>query len=642
MLKSSRSLFQSAAKTLLVATSVLLVTLCSCSGHPEKIVASDSANFELIAIVGTNDLHGALAPMDFKTRDVTATDYQAGGVAYLSSYLRIMREELGSRMLWLDAGDEFQGTIESNPNRGAAMVQFFDTAGVSAAAIGNHEFDFGAEAPDTDDLLSSLKHRMKEANYPFLAANITTASTGLPAEFPGSSASRIFQVGRIKVGVIGLSTVDTPKTTLPTNIRSLRFNSLHDAAVQQADLLRKGGADIVVITAHAGTFCDPHVPQGHSVRKPTDPQGECHADDEMTKLLKSLPPGAVDAVVSGHTHSIVHHWVAGVPVIQGGASGRYFNVIYLTYDLQHHKIVPDQARIEGPIPVCPKVFQNQNDCNGDRPAPKNGRGPLVTPQFHHMPIEADPAIMRLLSPTFEIANRTKNEVYGQAATLLNAARETESPLGNLFADAIRASAKTDFAFMNTGGIRANIEPGPITYGEIFRASPFNNTIVTMKVTGKQVRNLLQVAESGTRGFPPVSGLQLKLIHPDSDAPSSDLNEDDKTDAWEINRLLEVRLPDGSLLDDRKTYTIATIDFLVLGGDDMAWPMSQIPTDRFQYTGILTRDALASYIKTLTQQQGAINGPGNLLVSPENPRMIFVKKAAKKRSRRRKRRHRKTV
>jgi 5'-nucleotidase len=613
----------------------------------DKSPVEETRDIETIAIAGTNDIHGALAPMEMKTREATGvpgTPYLAGGVAYLASYIKILRDELGPKLLWLDAGDEFQGTIESNPNHGAAMVGFFNAAGLNAAAIGNHEFDFGAEAPDTTDRLSSLKHRMLEAKYPYLAANIADKATGELEQFPNTFPSKIFPVGRVKVGVIGLSTVDTPRTTLPTNVEPLSFTSLHDATVREAAELRKQGADVVVVTAHAGTFCDlSHAPQGHALRKPTDIQGACK-DEEIARLIKSLPPGTIDGVISGHTHSLIHHWIAGVPVVQAGSSGRYFNVLYLTYDLLHHQLLADRSRIEGPIPICPAVFQNQADCNGDRPAPpaaKGGRGPLITPEFHRIAVHVDSHIEKLLAPTFAEADLTKNKVYGQAATSLEHNRYAEAPLGNLLADSIRAAAKSDFAFMNAGGIRADIEQGPITYGEIFRVSPFDNTIVILKLTGKQVRTLIRIAESGARGFPPVSGMQLKLIHPDSDAPSDDLNGDGHIDTWEINRLLEIRLPNGELLNDRKEYTLATLDYLVLGGDDMGWIMPQLNhgDKKPDFTGVIVREALASYISELTKRDGAVNGPTSPLVNSAAPRIVFQKVAKKAgKHSRRKRRH----
>lgn len=129
-------------------------------------------------------------------------------------------------------------------------------------------------------------------------------------------------------------------------------------------------------------------------------------------------------------------------------------------------------------------------------------------------------------------------------------------------------------------------------------------------------------------------MQLKLIHPDSDAPSNDLNEDGRIDPWEINRLLEVKLPDGKPLDDRKQYTLATIDFLVLGGDDFAGPMSHIDPKALQYTGILTREALSNHIHELTLRDGAVNSQKHPLVSANEPRLTFVKSAKKTRTQRR--------
>lgn len=121
---------------------------------------------EAIAILGTNDIHGALAPFSLKTREASnslSTSYPAGGVATLAAYIDILRSEWGDHLIWLDAGDQFQGSIDSNSQQGAPMVQFFNATHLTASAVGNHEFDFG---------LPALKARMSEAHYPYLAANI--------------------------------------------------------------------------------------------------------------------------------------------------------------------------------------------------------------------------------------------------------------------------------------------------------------------------------------------------------------------------------------------------------------------------------------------------------------------------------------
>ena len=285
-------------------------------------------------------------PIPSRTRETEGTpsiSYDAGGVAYLASQIGILRSEWGTRLLWLDAGDEFQGTIESNSQQGAPMVEFFNLEGLDAAAIGNHEFDFGPE-PGTQgpgaDPLGTLKLRLKEAKYPYLAANISDASSGKLAELPNVFPSRMLRAGNLNVGVIGLSTTETPKTTRATNVQGLRFTSLQDAVLREAASLRSAGAAIVVIDAHVGLKCEPGAsPTGHSMRKSADPQGDCGSQDEMVKLLKDLPPGTVDAVVAGHSHQIVHHWIAG-----GTRDRRRRLGPFLQCDLPDLRLEPEKTR----------------------------------------------------------------------------------------------------------------------------------------------------------------------------------------------------------------------------------------------------------------------------------------------------------
>jgi 5'-nucleotidase len=337
----------------------------------------------------------------------------------------------------------------------------------------------------------------------------------------------------------------------------------------------------------------------------------------------------VDAVVAGHSHQVVHHWVAGVPVIEGGAMARYFNLIYLTVDRRSGKLIKDRTRIEGPIPVCAAVFRNQGDCDGDRPAPENGRGALVTPIFHGKKISQDPETLALLKSAFERAETAKKRVVGKAARVIEHERFKESSLGNLVADAIRAAGKADVALVNSGGIRAPLPEGEITYGDVFRTLPFENYVSSLQLTGKQLKLLLRVAQSGSRGFPPLSGMRLKLIDLAYDAPASDLNSDRRIEPWEVNRLLQVEVQrDGKweTVKDDRTYRLATIDFLVRGGDDWAWVIGQVSKERIHLDhGIVMRDALISHINEL----GELNPSAKPLVDPAQPRLVFEKPSGKK-------------
>ncbi len=349
------------------------------------------------------------------------------------------------------------------------------------------------------------------------------------------------------------------------------------------------------------------------------------------RLLRNLPAGTIDAVVAGHSHQIVHHWVAGVPVIEGGAFGRFFNVIYLSFDLKTRKLLGDLTQIEGPVSVCPKVFANQGDCNGERPAPKAGRGQLVAPKFHNKIVSQDTPSANLISSVLEKTAEIKKRVIVTASRPIEHERFKESALGDLFADAMIAASNADVAILNPGGIRSSWEQGPVTYESVFRSFPFEDSIVTVKVTGTELKTFLRIVESGARGFYSVSGIQLRLLHPDSDAPAQDLNDDGKVEAWEVNRILDARfLTDGKPINDSQEYTLALLDFLATGGDDLGWIMSQIPKDRIHHDPHTPplRDAVIQYAQKLGEA-GPLNSVERPIISATHPRLKFEKPAGKK-------------
>jgi 5'-nucleotidase len=627
----------------LTALAALLISSCATPGSTppsdKDLGGPRSPELETVVILGTNDIHGALAPIPSKTREesgVESQEYERGGAAILASHVQTLREEFGDRLVLLDAGDEFQGSIESNREEGAPMVRLFNQLGMQGAAVGNHEFDFGPIGPEgtEGDKLGALKQRLKEAKYPYLSANLIEKATGKTPAWENLFTRTMLKAGRLKVGVLGLSTLSTPVTTRPDNITSLAFTELKQATEREAQALRAAGADLVVVTAHVGLKCYPGKgPQHSTFRKESDPQGPCEEKEEATELLQALKPGTIDAFVSGHTHQVVHHWVNGVPVIQAGTRNLYFNLIYLTFDTKTGKLLSDRTRIEGPVPICPLVFDNQKDCNGDRPAPKQGRGELVAPYFHGRKIKPDSATEDLLAPVFEATAREKKRIVGHAAREIVHVRETESPLGNLIADAIRKQAGTDIALMNPGGVRANWDEGDITYEELFRVLPFDNFVAVLDVTGRELKNILRTAYAGARGLFPVSGLALKIIELSQPAPSDDLDRNGRIDPWEVNRLVEVRLTDGRKVEDSKRYTLAMNDFMASGGDDLGWALRQIPDVRIKkIAGPLLRDVAETYLKT----QKSWNTPESPLVSEATPRVKQVSPPAGKGGKRRRR------
>jgi 5'-nucleotidase len=603
---------------------LILLTLTQCATEPKTIesLLPVGVDYETVAIVGTNDIHGAIVPLSLKTRDaagVPSTSYEAAGIGVLATYIRRLRNEFGDHLIWLDAGDQFQGSLESNTTRGGPMVAFFNLMGLSASAIGNHEFDFG---------VPNLEARMKEAHYPYLDANILDKKSGKVVNFPNSHPHFVVQTGHLKVGIIGLSTVETPTTTRPDNVKNYRFASLKATTLREAEELRQEGANIIVVVAHAGLFCDLSRQPENRIRSVTDIQGDCDPKKgEIVDLLNALPHGTVDAVVSGHTHTVVHHWINGVPVIQGGVSGKNMNVIYLTYDLAKRHLMTDQTHIEGPIPICESVFQNRKDCNGD--VQDTQRGPLVPAIFRGEPVHADAEVQALIKPVVDRTAEIKKEVLAEAARPVEVKREGESEMGNLMSDAVRAATGADVAILNSGGVRAPWEAGPITYGAVYRTSPFDNYIVVLKLKGKDLKTLLRIVESGSKGVSPTSGLRMKLLPFDSKAPSDDLNGNGKIEPWKYNRIVDLKLSNGEPIQDSKTYRVATIDFLVAGGDDWGWIMSRLKGQQLgEKSSILERDALLQYLK---KQKGPINSEKHPLIDPKHPRVEFVSKSSEEAS-----------
>jgi 2',3'-cyclic-nucleotide 2'-phosphodiesterase (5'-nucleotidase family) len=175
-----------------------------------------------------------------------------------------------------------------------------------------------------------------------------------------------------------------------------------------------------------------------------------------------------------------------------------------------------------------------------------------------------------------------NEVIGEATADLPTSNNSESPLGNLIADVYREKGKTQIGLQNTGGIRTRILEGPITWGNVFEVLPFQNTLVTLKLTGAQLKKTLNV------GILAVSGLR---VHLDLKKPAG-------------QRLVSVTMPDGAPIDDAALYSITTNDFVMAGGDGFSEVGKGLD---IQDTGILLRDVVVDYIKAHVTVSPALDG-----------------------------------
>lgn len=523
-------------------------------------VAPQPAEPVHVVLVGTTDVHGWFAG-HVETPPEGGEGVLWGGLPAFATYVEALREKHPGRVIVVDAGDMWQGTLESNIFEGEAMVRGYNVIGYAAAAVGNHEFDFGPAGPDAiarnvgQDELGALRRNSQVAMFPFLSANMVEKSSGRTPDW--AKRSTIVRAGGARIGIIGLSTPDTPNVTMAANVVNLMFTDPVQATLRAAEELRARGVDAVVVIAHMGGRCT-------KLHDPSDPSS-CAPNNEAMDLLAKLPPGTIDAYFAGHTHSQMRHYINGVPAAQGAPFSREFSTIDLWIDTATDKVVRSDIRPH--TMICAFVYEGSEQCD-PRTAPKGAR--LVPRAFEGEPIVADARVSRTIEPYLRRVAAKRDEKVG----IVTAAPFTrtfagESPLGVMISDALREYGATDFGFMNSGGIRAELPAKELTYGEIFAVSPFDNFPAVVTMTGAEIVETLRLTSTGIRGLMQVSGLRYTI----------DAAKDNEKPAPERNRIVSVTREDGTPLEMDKLYTVAMPDFIAAGGDSTQSVMDRIPRER---------------------------------------------------------------
>jgi 5'-nucleotidase len=461
-----------------------------------------------ISIVGTNDLHGRLF----------TDDQGRGGLTVLGGYidnLRAARAADGGAVVVLDAGDTFQGGIESNLSEGAIVVDAYNAIGYTALAIGNHDFDFGPVDPRepvrtwlplhvagaaAGDGQGALKAAAARARFPFLAANIASAASGEPVRWPNVAPSTLVEVAGVTVGVIGTMTESGLRQTLAAHVEGLATRPLAPSVAAEARTLRERGADIVVLSAHAGGWCgetrDPHE------------LGSCDDASEIFRLARELPRGALQAIVAGHTHGTVAHFVNGMPIVSVGSFGAQFGRVDLTLDTARRAVVA--VRIHEPQRVCARIEPRSGDC---AVAPSG-----VAAKYEGKPVTPSAAVAAAIEPELTRVRALRAEPLGAAAETTIGRAAPEAPLGSLFADALRAAVPGADAALSygpgRGGLRADLAEGPVTFGAAYDTFPFDNRVLRVTLTGAQLARVLadQLPQlvDGRRGLFGVSGIRVTV------------------------------------------------------------------------------------------------------------------------------------
>lgn len=579
--------------------------LCSCRTAapnppppPDKKEQTTAAPKEpiRITIMGTNDLHGWLFPQ--KSKLPSGVEIEEGGLSVLAGYIAIARADNPNGFLLFDGGDLFQGTLAANLTEGAPVIEALNKLGYDAVAIGNHEFDYGPVGPvsvateASMDPFGALKERLKQAKFPLLATNIYDANTGERPKWLGNDGTVILERNGVKVGVLGLITPQTPYTTNPMNVATLRFGSLVPETVAAAKRLREQGAHLVVAISHAGGKCA-------DISDPRNTSSCDTKDGEIFDLLANIPEGTLDAVVAGHTHGPMGHFINGTPVIETWGLGRFFGMIELFVDPTSKKVLADKTRIQAVVPVCEKVDETLKTCESRR-LKGAANVKLVDSMFLGKAVVRDPAVDAIVKPAFDRVEREEKRKLGLTVTsTMGRNYEAESALGSFLADSLRESEKADVSLLNSGGLRADLPAGELTYGHVYNVLPFDNTVATVTVTGEELKRLLNAAYGARKGVFQVSGLKISIAK----CPGQ-------------GRLKSYVLSDGKAVQPEKRYRVVMPDFLARGGDGLGPVLQSLPPGRIDLgmsRGQNFRDSLVAYWTRTARP----------LVAPKLGRISFV-------------------
>ena len=514
-----------------------------------------------VIIVGTTDVHGWFNGRVEVPKE-GGEGVAFGGLPLLASYVQALRAENGGRVLVVDSGDMFQGTLESNLFEGEPVIRAYNAIGYTAAAVGNHEFDFGPIGPDVagdqpgEDPVGALKRNAGIARFPFLSANMVERSTGKPPQWVKPSI--IVNAGAARVGIIGLSLEDTPNVTMEINVRALQFTDAVEATIREATALRQAGADAVIVIAHNGGRCRDMNDENNI--------GSCEPDHGGMRYLRALPPGTIDAFFGGHTHSQMRQIVNGVPALQALAYSQEFSAIDLWVDPAANRVIPEKTSLRPHTMICRVVYSGTDRCDA-RNAPAGAT--LVPRVFSGKTIEPDARVREVINPYLDRVAAKRNQKLGITTTApFTRTAIRESSLGNFVADSLRHWAGADIALMNSGGIRANLRAGDLVYSDIFEVSPFDNYPAVVMMTGQQVIDALRATSGGGRGILQVSGIKYVIDESrDADKPPE-----------QRDRLVSATLENGEPLVLDKLYKVVMPDFLVQGGDAMAGPMKGVPRE----------------------------------------------------------------
>lgn len=469
-----------------------------------------------IVILHNNDFHSRFEPINSYDSTCAPEDDAAGecfgGAARLLTAINQTRDALeaeGKKVIVLNAGDNFQGSLFYTTYKGAMEGEFMNMVGYDAMTVGNHEFD------DSED---ALKTFLDIVDFPVVTANVRTNADSTINNM--IEPSIVLDVDGEKIGIIGAVTNDTPDVASPGENVDITVDV--DAITAEVAKLQEQGVNKIIALTHVGY--------------PRD------------LAAIAVIPG-VDVVVGGHSHTLLSNTdekAAGpyptmvenpdgyqVPVVQANQYGKYLGNLDIVFN--------DDGIV--------------TSAKGD---------PILLDSSFEPDAKVTAWIAEKAAPIEEVKKEEVGETTGQIVGDREVCRAEECSMGNLVADAMLDRVKDQgitIAIQNGGGVRASIDAGVVTMGEVLTVLPFQNTIATFQLKGSDVVAALEGGlsqiEDGAGRYPQVSG--LKYTYDSSKEPGS--------------RVISVEVADGSggfaPIEPETVYGLVTNNYVRGGGDGYA-------------------------------------------------------------------------
>ncbi len=517
------------------------------------LFGEEPVSLQRLTVFFTNDVHGGITETkaEFLNPEFPPVLGRGASAARIIKKVRQQGEQAGFPVLVLDAGDIFQGTLVGTLSKGKAVVEFMNKIGYDACVPGNHDFDLGKE---------NLIELIRSSNFPWVSANIYDKSTGKIWQWVKPWI--ILHRNGLKIGITGATTIGTKHMSFPKNIEGLDFRPEIPALQKAVDTLRAQGVDIVIAIVHLGLPYDPR--EGYEKLK----------QETLQQVLQKPYVNAME----------VAHFVHGIDLLLGGHLHRGYQKPW--EDPLTHTICVQNYGHMGNLGWINLYIEKTTRTIWRYDYPSDAGTLLLLQEDEFWPDSAIAAFIKSQQQQYEKEFQT---IIGIAEGKFTRSGTGEAPLNNLVTDAMRSQVNADFAFTNYGGIREDINRGPITRGDVFRVLPFGNQIVTFNATGRFIKQIVeQKLRGGGRGLAISGG---KVIF-NKTLPNG-------------QRVVYMEIA-GKPLEPNKIYRVATTDYLMEGNSGLTL-LKSVPQDEIAYTGFLLRDALIEYIREHSPLKPGIDG-----------------------------------